>query len=85
MSNKYTILFAIILFISLGYLSRIMTEGFYDPTKEDQRPFGVDDHSYDGDLYQAEKIIFDRINELDSKKINIKEHLGELLNILQFI
>lgn len=85
MNSKYNILIAIILFISLSYLSRIWIEGFYDPSKSDQRLFGMDDHSYDGDLFQSEKILYDTINNLESNKQNVKEHLSELLNILQFI
>ena len=85
MNNKYNILIAIILFVLFGFLSKILTEGFYDPTKPDQRPFELEDHSYDGDLFQSEKILYDMINNLETNKPNVKDHLSELLNILQFI
>ena len=78
------LLIAIILFIVTYVILRI-DEGFYDPSKEDQRPFEMEDHSYDGDLFQAEKILYDSIIKLGSDKSEIKNNLGELLNILQFI
>ena len=84
MIHNLIILVAVLLFILTFYIDSNHNEGFYDPIKADQRPFGMDDHSYDGDLFQAEKILYDLINKLPQSKIG-KDHLSELLNLLQFI
>jgi hypothetical protein len=82
MINNLILLVVLLLFI-LTFFMNNKNEGFYDPSKEDQRPFNMDDHSYDGDLFQSEKLLYDMINNLpESEK---KQHLSELLNLLQFI
>jgi hypothetical protein len=76
------ILVALLLFILTLVIIRI-EEGFYDPSKEDQRLFGMEDHSYDGDLFQSETLLYNSIKKMEEG--DLKNHLSELLNILQFI
>jgi hypothetical protein len=83
MIHNLIIVAACLLFILTFYIDK--TEGFYDPTKDDQRLFEMDNHAYDGDLFQSEKLLYDMIIGLDASEKNLKDHLGELLNILQFI
>ncbi len=72
-----------LVFILTFYIDK--TEGFYDPTKDDQRLFNMESHAYDGDLFQSEKLLYDMIKRSGSNSDTLNEHLGELLNILQFI
>jgi len=75
----------LILTFYLDRNKRIGYEGFYDPSKPDQRPFEMEDHTYDPNLFQAEGILYDTISNLDSTKTTTKSHLSELLNIIQSI
>jgi hypothetical protein len=79
------IIIALLILISTFFIKELFREGYYDSSKIDQIPFGNEDHSYDGDLFQSEKIIFNLINGLDTSNEDMKQQLIELLNILQFI
>ena len=77
------ILVLILLILITFYEISLKTESFYNASKPDQRPFEMEDHTYDGDLVQAEKILYTMIKGV--KNNVLKSHLSELLNLLQFI
>lgn len=68
MSDYLSILFALLIFIITFFIKK---EGFYNPSKEDQRPFNMESHSYDGDLFQSEKILYDMVNSLPESEKKI--------------
>ncbi len=78
--NLFLVL-AILLFILSFYLNK--KEGFYNPMKDHEITDGMESHRYDGDLYQAESLLYELINKTKNKYVNAA--LGELLNILQYI
>lgn len=78
----HSLIIAVLLFIvTLLFYSY---EGFYNPYKSDQRPYEMEDHSYDGDLFQAETILYTMISKIPNHT-ETKHHLSELLNMIQYI
>jgi len=78
--NLFLIL-AILLFALTFYLNK--KEGYYNPMNDADITYGMESHRYDGDLFQAESLLYLLIQNTKDSNANIV--LGELLNILQYI